>query len=446
MTDGSLNQLAVDVVARAMGCGGDGADAMAIDRQDVTLHLRHGAVEKLERAEAREVGVRVFVGQSSATVCGSTLDGAALTRLAERAVAMARRAPADPLAGLAGPDLLAHSIPDLDLAAATLPGEADLKAMALAAEAAALAVDGVTQCEGASASTSRRQVALATSQGFAGGYGRTTTGFSISAIAGTGTGMERDYGHSSACHVEDLRDPVTVGTEAGTRAVKRLSPRKLASQAVPVIFDRRVASSLLMHLAAAINGQTVANGASFLKNDRGKALFRPGITISDDPLRRRGLASRPFDGEGLVTRAMDLVADGVLTDFVLDLHSARQLGLPPTGHGARGLASPPSPSVTNLTLARGTTPLADMMAGVARGLLVMELIGSGANVVNGDYSRGASGFWIENGIAVYPVSEVTIAGNLRDMFRQLTPADDLEFRGSVNAPSVLVEGLTLAGR
>jgi PmbA protein len=438
--------LAQQVVAQALKHGASAADALVIDRSELMLGLRKGVVDRLERAEAREMGLRVFVGSSSATVCGSALAEAALDQMASRAVAMARLAPPDALAGLADSALLARDVPDLDLLDPAPPDEAQLREMALAAEAAALAVPGVAQSDGAMASASRRFVALATSSGFAAAYERSSSGFSVSAIAGTGTGMERDHAYSSACHAADLRAAAEVGHEAGTRAVRRLNPRKVASQAVPVIFDRRISASLLMHLASAINGQTVATGGSFLKGERGKALFKPGVSIKDDALKRRGQSSRPFDGEGLASRVTPIVSDGVLQNFILDLRSARQLGLAPTGHAARGLASPPSPGITNLTLEKGTVPVADMIKGVSRGLLVTELIGMGANVVTGDYSRGASGFWIENGEITYPVSEVTLAGNLRALFAGLTPADDLEFHGSVNAPSVLVEGLTLAGR
>ena len=442
----TLTELAQDVVARALKQGAAAADALAVERSDVELALNGGAIDRLERAEAREVGLRVFVGQSSATVSASALDPQALDRLAERAVAMARLAPPDPFAGLAEKDLLARAIPALDLEASTLPDEATLRDWAQRAGQAALAVSGVTRADNPQASATRRRVALVTSSGFAQSYGRTATGLSVSAIAGAGTGMERDYAYSSACHPEDLKAPEVVGADAGFRAVRRLAPRKAASQTVTVIFDNRVSASLLMHLASAINGQSVARGTSYLKDRLGTALFRPGTTITDDPLRRRGLASRPFDGEGLATAAREVVADGVLQEFVLDLATARQLRRAPTGQAARGLASPPAPTVSNLTMAAGTVSLDQMLKDVGTGFYVTELIGTGVNPVTGDYSRGASGLWIENGTLAYPVSEVTLAGNIKDMFARVMAADDLELRGSINAPSLMVEGMTLAGR
>jgi PmbA protein len=445
MTDELLN-IASDVVARATAMGATAADALAINSDDTEVSVRHGTVEKLERAQAREIGLRVFVGQSSAMVCGSALESAALDRLVERCYHMAKLAPPDPFAGLATPEQFATHLPDLDLVS-TKEHDADwLKALAIATENAALGVAGVTQINGAGASASRRAVGLVTSEGFAKGYARTNVGFSVSAIAGSGTGMERDYDYSSAAHVEDLDTAENIGRSAGERAVRRLNPLKIASQAVPVIFDRRVATSLISHLLSAINGAAIARGTSFLKSDMGKVIFNNTVQIIDDPLRVRGPSSRPFDGEGLAVQQRALIDQGVLTGWLLDLHAARQLGMGATGNGARGLASPPSPSASNVHMAAGTTALADMIKGISKGLLVTELIGHGGNIVTGDYSRGASGFWIENGEIAYPVSEITIAGNLRDMFAHLTPADDLIFRGSMNAPSCLVEGLTLAGR
>jgi PmbA protein len=441
-----LLDLAQDVVSRAKRLGASSADALAITSDNIEISVRHGVVDKLERAELREVGIRVFVGQASAMVCGSAADSGALERLVERCVAMAKLAPADPYAGIATPDLFAGDAPALDLVSDEQHSADWLKALAIDAENAALSVAGVAQISSADASSSRRDVALVTSNGFARFYGRTGVGFSVSPIAGEGAGMERDYDYTSACHASDLESAETIGINAGNRAVRRLNPRKVSSQSVPVIYDRRVATSLIGHLLSGINGSAIARGTSFLREDMGKALFAPSVTIIDDPLRVRGSGSRPFDGEGLAVHRRSLIDQGVLTQWLLDLSAARQLNLAPTGNGSRGLASPPSPTSSNVHMAAGTVPLGDMIASISQGLLVTELIGNGGNMITGDYSRGASGFWIENGEVAYPVSEITIAGNLRDMFAKLTPADDLIFKGSTNAPSCLVEGLTLAGR
>ena len=444
MTDDLLN-LASDVIARARKLGADSCDALAIDAQGTDIEMREGEIEKLERTESRGLGLRVFIGQSSAIISGSVLTPESLGRLAETAVAMARATPPDSFAGLAPHELLAKNMPKLDLVSSYLPDSDKLKSLALDVEGAALAVNGVTKSGGASASASQRKMALVTSAGFGQTYGRTSVSLSVSAIAGEGTGMERDYDYSASCHFDDLKTPQEVGKSAGERAVKRLHARKIASQSVPVIYDRRVASSLLGHLSSAINGAAIARGTSFLKSHMGQQILSKGISVIDDPLRLRGLASRPFDGEGLPCSKRELVADGVLKGWVLDLHSSRQLGLAPTGNGARGLSSPPSPSTSNLHLEPGHLSPEQMISSVQHGLYITELIGTSVNMVTGDYSRGASGFWIEQGQLAFPVSEITIAGNLRDMFMTLEPANDLIFKSSTNAPSCRVEGLTIAG-
>ena len=444
MTDDLLN-LAEDVLARAKKLGADSCDALAIDAQGTDIEMREGEIEKLERMESRGLGLRVFIGQSSAMISGSVFTSDALNRLAETAVAMARVTPPDSFAGLAAHELLAKDMPKLDLVSSYLPDADKLKALALDIEGAALAVKGVTKSGGASASASSRKMALVTSAGFGQSYQRTGVSISVSAIAGEGTGMERDYDYSTSCHFDDLKTPQEVGKNAGERAVKRLNARKIASQSVPVIYDTRVASSLLGHLSSAINGAAIARGTSFLKSHMGQQIFSKSISIIDDPLRVRGLASRPFDGEGLSCSKRELVADGALMGWVLDLRSARQLGLPPTGNGARGLSSPPGPSTSNLHLEPGHLSPEQMIGSIQQGLYITELIGNSVNMVTGDYSRGASGFWIENGQLAFPVSEITIAGNLRDMFMTLEPANDLVFKSSTNAPSCRVEGLTIAG-
>ena len=444
MTD-ELLTLAQDLITRAKKLGADGADALAIDARGTDIEMREGQIEKLERTEARGLGLRVFVGQSSAMISGSVFTPDALQRLVETAVDMARATPPDGLAGLAAHDLLATKFPELDLVSNYLPDSDKLKSMAMDVEAAALAVAGVTKSGGAGASASHRKIALATSNGFAQAYQRSNVSFSVSAIAGEGTAMERDYDYSAAVHFEDLKATGMVGKSAGERAVKRMGARKVASQSVPVIYDRRVASSLVGHLSSAINGAAIARGTGFLKDRMGQQIFARNISIVDDPLRLRGLASRPFDGEGLASTARAMIEEGVLTGWLLDLRAARQLNLTPTGHGSRGLSSPPSPSSSNLHMAAGTLSPDEMIGSVTRGLFVTELIGNSVNMVTGDYSRGASGYWIENGELAYPVSEITIAGNLTHMFKTLQPANDLEFKSSTNAPTIFVDGLTIAG-
>jgi len=441
----ALTDLAERLVAAARRAGADAADALAVRSVSLAVEVREGAVEESERSEGDDVGLRAFVGCRQAVV--STNDVKAdVAALAERAVAMAKAAPEDPFAGLADPARLARDVPDLDLIDPDLPTVALLEERAQRAERAGLAVKGVTKSGGASASAGIGGMVLVTSHGFRGAYLSSGQSVSMTAIAGEGTAMERDYDYSSALHGADLDSPEKVGRTAGERTVERLNPRKVRSKRVSVMFDRRVAGSLVGHLASAINGVAVARKTSFLKDRLGERLFRPGIHVLDDPLRRRGLRSRPFDAEGVATERLAVVEDGVLASWFLDSATARELRLASTGHAQRGVSSTPAPGPSNLHLAAGSDTPEALMADIAEGFYVTDLIGVGVNQVTGDYSRGASGFWIENGKRSYPVSEVTIAGNLIDMFQALLPANDLEFRFGTNAPSVRVEGLTVAGR
>ena len=441
----ALTDLAERLVAAAGRAGADAADALAVRSVSLAVEVREGAVEESERSEGDDVGLRAFVGRRQAVVSTNDVN-ANVAELAERAVAMAKAAPEDPFAGLADPARLARDVPDLDLLDPDLPTVALLEERAQRAERAGLAVKGVTKSGGASASAGIGGMVLVTSHGFRGAYLSSGQSVSMTAIAGEGTAMERDYDYSSTLHGADLDPPEKVGRTAGERTVQRLNPRKVKSKRVPVVFDRRIAGSLVSHLASAINGAAVARKTSFLKDRLGQRLFRPGIQVLDDPLRRRGLRSRPFDAEGVATRRLAVVEDGVLASWILDSATARELGFASTGHAQRGVSSTPAPGPSNLHLAAGSDTPEALMADIAEGFYVTDLIGVGVNQVTGDYSRGASGFWIENGKRSYPVSEVTIAGNLIEMFQTLLPANDLEFRFGTNAPSVRVEGLTVAGR
>ena len=441
----ALTDLAERLVAAAGRAGADAADALAVRSVSLAVEVREGAVEESERSEGDDVGLRAFVGRRQAVVSTNDVN-ANVAELAERAVAMAKAAPEDPFAGLADPARLARDVPDLDLLDPDLPTVALLEERAQRAERAGLAVKGVTKSGGASASAGIGGMVLVTSHGFRGAYLSSGQSVSMTAIAGEGTAMERDYDYSSTLHGADLDPPEKVGRTAGERTVERLNPRKVKSKRVPVVFDRRIAGSLVSHLASAINGAAVARKTSFLKDRLGQRLFRPGIHVLDDPLRRRGLRSRPFDAEGVATRRLAVVEDGVLASWILDSATARELGFASTGHAQRGVSSTPAPGPSNLHLAAGSDTPEALMADLAEGFYVTDLIGVGVNQVTGDYSRGASGFWIENGKRSYPVSEVTIAGNLIEMFQTLLPANDLEFRFGTNAPSVRMEGLTVAGR
>ena len=428
----------------AVKAGADAADALYYCNAATSVSMRLGALEDVERSEGQDISLRAFVGQRSASVSTADMDAGELAKLVERCVAMAREAPEDPYAGLAPQDMLfMGTAPDLDLDDGSEADPQALRAAALTAEDAARAVAGVTNSEGGTASHSRMRFALATSHGFAGGYGASGHSLSASVIAGEGAAMQRDYGWHSAHHLSDLESAADIGARAGTRAVARLNPGKAPVGKLPILLDPRVGGSLIGHLLGAIAGPAVARGTSFLLGKEDQALFDSGIVIRDEPHRPRGLRSRAFDGEGLPTAARDIVADGRVTGWLLDTASAKQLGLAPTGHASRG-GGASGVTASNLHLAPGAASPEALMADVAEGVYITELIGQGVNPVTGDYSRGASGFAIRGGELAEPIAEFTIAGNLIDMFAAMIPANDLIFRHAANAPTIRIDGMTVA--
>lgn len=438
-----LIQRAERLVAAAKKAGADAADAVCVRGVSLGIEVRNGKIEETRRSEGDDFTLRVFVGKRTANVSANILaDPAAL---AERAVAMARVAPEDKFAGLADRSRLAREIRDFDLLDTTIPSAQQLTDAALATEAAMRAVPGVANSAGASAGWSLGGLVLATSEGFSGATLSSGFGVSAQAIAGSGTGMERDYDYDSKIHFADLRSPEDIGRKAGERAVRRLNPRKIPSGRMTVVYDPRLSTGLVGHLAGAINGASIARKTSFLQDKLGAQIFSPAITITDDPTRRRGLGSRPFDGEGVQGDPLDIVKDGVLLTWLLDSATGRELGLETNGRASRGGGNP-SPGATNLTLLPGAQTPEEMLADVGTGLYVTELIGHGASIVTGDYSRGAAGYLIENGKLGDPVSEITIAGNLSTMFRDLRAASDLVYRGAVNAPTVAIPDMAIAGR
>ena len=434
-----------DLIKRATKAGADAADAVLFEGASLSHAQRLGKVEKLERSEGYDLGLRVLIGKRQAIVSSNDRSPTALNELIERAIAMGKTVPEDPYCGLAAPEELAKDWPSLDLDDPTEPAPETLIARASAAEAAARAVPGVTNSEGAEASWSRSMVALVASNGFAGSYSGTHSSISTSVLAGTGTGMQVDGDYTTAVWAEDMLDPAKIGTSAGERAVKRLNPRKVPTQKVSVVFDPRVAGGLMRHLIGAISGPSIARGTSFLKDKLGQRIFPAGLAIIDDPHRQRGLRAKPFDGEGVRNQRRALVEDGVLQTWLLDLRSARQLGLKTTGHASRGTSGPPGPAPTNLYMEAGTLTPEALIADIKQGFYVCEMMGMGVSGVTGDYSRGAAGFWIENGQIAYPVSEVTVASNLKDMYLNLTRANDLVFKTGSDAPTLRVEGMTVAG-
>src|SRR6185437_10835097 len=434
-----------DLVAQARRAGADAADAVLFEGVSIGHAQRLGRTEKLERSESYDVGLRVLIGKRQAIVSSNDRGTAHFAELVARAVAMAKVVPDDPYCGLASPEEIARNWPTLEMSDPVEPTPETLIGRAAAAEDAARAVPGVTNSEGADAGWGHSRMALVASNGFAGGYDSTGHSVSVSVLAGQGTAMERDDDYTGAVFAEDLRDPAEVGRRAGERAVRRLGARKVATCQVPVVFDPRIAPSLLRHLVGAISGPSIARGTSFLKDRLGQQVFSRGLTVIDDPHRQRGLRSKPFDGEAIANQRRAIIEDGVLTTWLLDLSSARQLKLKTTGHAARGTSGPPGPSPTNLWLEPGPVTQQELIGDIANGFYITELMGMGVNGVTGDYSRGAAGFWIVGGELAYPVSEVTIAGNLKEMFRHMAAANDLEFKTGIDTPTLRVDGMTVAG-
>ena len=443
MDQTDLLDRAAELVEVAKRAGADAADAVSHRRISLGVEIRLGAVEETKRSERDDFSLRVFVGKRNASVSANSMTPSA--ELVERAIAMARAAPEDQFSGLADSGMLAVEQPDLDLLDDTIPSVDDLAGRAIAAEEAARAIKGITNSGGSGAGWSVEGLVLATSGGFSGSYLRSRHSLSAVAIAGEGTAMERDYEYTLATHLADLPTAGEVGRTAGERAIRRLNPGNVQTGGATVVFDERVASSLAGHLAAAANASAVARKTTFLSSALGEPVFGPEITITDDPLRPRGLASRPFDGEGVRQQAMDLVAGGVLQQWLLDGATARELGLRTNGRAARA-GGATAPATTNLTLRPGEVTPEALIREVGDGIYISDLIGAGVNIVTGDYSRGAAGFRIRDGQLAEALSEITIAGNLREMFARIRPANDLTYRFTTNAPTVAVEGMTVAGR
>ena len=443
-----LSALTDALLGAARKAGAEAADALAVDGASTSVDVLKGRLEQAERSEGIEIGLRVLIGRRQACVSASDASARTMAEMAERAVAMAREAPEDPNVGLAEPGQLARG---WDAAALDLVDEAEasspaaLQDMAARAEAAALAIDGISQVGSAGASHGDRRIHLAATNGFSGGYRRTGTSLSCVAITGSGTGMERDYYGDSRVHLADLDDPETVGRIAAERTIARRGASKPPTGAFPVLYDERVSGQLIGHLLGAINGSSVARGASFLRDAMGEAVLPEALTLTEDPTLPRIAGSKPFDAEGLANAPRDLVRDGVLQGWVLDLGTGRKLGLESTANAARGTGGPPAPSAGNVRLTQGARSRDDLMREMGTGLLVTSMIGSSINPTTGHYSRGASGFWVENGEIVRPVNEGTVAGNLRDMLRTLVPANDARMHVGRQVPSLLVEGLTIAG-
>ena len=444
----SLEALAAQMLDIARGAGAEDADVLIAQGTSVSIDVRAGALEEANRSEGIDLGLRVLMGPRQAVVSASNSSEVTLRDMAERAVAMAKEAPPDPHLGLAAPEQLATSwdVETLELYDdAPEPSPQALQESAMAAEAAALAVKGVSQLQGAGAAYGSREIVLAATNGFMGSYHRSSHSLSCVAIAGEGTGMERDHDGDFRVFGADLRSAEEIGRTAGERAVERVDARKPVTGTYPVLFDERISSSLIGHLTAAMNGAAIARGSSWLRDAMNKQVLPAGMSLTEDPLRPRTTGSRPFDAEGLPATRRNVVEDGVLQSWTLDLASARKLGLESTGNAARGTGTGPSPSLTNLELTQGEQSRADMIRDMGTGLLVTSMIGSTINPNTGDYSRGASGFWIENGEIAYPVNECTIAGNLRDMLMRIIPANDARPHLSRVVPSLLIEGMTLAG-
>jgi PmbA protein len=444
-TSAALIDACQQAIALAKKHGATSADAIVIDSTDLSCGIRNGAPETIERAESCGIGLRAFIGQSSAVLSSSDMGAESLARTAENVVAMAKIAPPDPYAGLADPALLAKSIPAMELADPHEPSMKDLQGMARACEEAGRSVNGITNSEGGETGYSRYTIALVTSHGFAQHYEATHYSVACSLIAGEGERMQRDYDYTTSVFLADMQRPETIGRNAAKRTLDRLNPRKIPSQQAAIFFEPRVGKSLLGAFGRAISGSAVARKTSFLKDSMGMQIFHSGIEVIDDPLLPRGLGSSPFDAEGIAAKKQQLIQNGVLQQWLLDVRSANQLGLTTTGHASRGLSDASHPASTNLYIAPSKQTPDELFASVPNGLLVTETIGSGTNLITGDYSVGASGFWMENGKPMFPVSEITIAGNLKDMFASMRVGNDLEFRYSTNVPTIMIPQMTIAG-
>jgi len=439
-------QYCIDEIKRK---GADAADAFMVESEGVTVRSRLGATETVERAETKDLGLRIFFstnkGMKQAIVSSNDISKNVLDRMIEQGIAMAKHAPEDPYMELAQHSELSAQDRNLDLYDANEPSVESLIESAKKTEAAALAVKGVANSEGAEAHYGHNRLSLVTSHLFAKQFDTTSSFISVSVVAGAGAKMETDYDYSIARYFADLKAPEKIGKIAGDRAVAKLNSRKVGTCQVPVVFEARIAKDLVSTFASAINGAAIARKTSFLKDKMGEAIFPKGINIIDDPLKKKGLASKPFDAEGVNSEKIALVENGVLKSWLLDVRSAKHLGLKTNGRAARGVSSPPSPSSTNLYMENGKISLKELISDIKNGFYITEAFGMGINTVTGDYSQGASGFWIENGEITYAVSEVTIAGNLSEMFKNLTPANDLEHSHAINSPTVRVEGMTIAG-
>ncbi len=434
-----------DLLKKAKEFGATSADVILSDSSSITVNRRLGKPESIHRSEEADIGLRVFVGKGNAIVSSSDRTPQALTQMAEHAVAMARSVPKDAHAGIADHSNIATNFPDLDLYDPTEPSIEEMNSYADRAEQAARGIKGITNSEGAEFGCGKDTVYYVASNGFSGSY--TSSGFSLSVavIAGKDTDMEEDYDFDNTAFFSDLEEPEKIGKRAGEHAVKALYSRKGKTGRIPVIFDRRISGSLLGSLAGAISGKAVARGTTLLKDKIGQKVFAPDITIIDDPFLKRGNRSHPFDGEGLAPQKRAIIDKGILTGWLLDLSSARQLGLKATGNAARGAGSPPSPKPANFYMQPGHVTLNELIKEIDEGFYVTRMMGSGSNIITGDYSRGAKGFWIEKGQITYPVSEMTIAGNLKDMWQNCLPANDLTLKLGIDAPSLRIDGMMVAG-
>lgn len=435
-----------DVIKRARKQGASAADAVLVRSTSLSVTLRNGKTEVVERSENAELGLRVFKGRKQAMIATSDFALPKLDGMIERVLGIADATPEDPFAGIAEPGQITRSLQELDLCDPCEPDPAELVKAAGEIEAAAMAVPGIRNTEGGDASWGRSDITLAISNGFMGQYSRSSSSISTTVLAGEGTNMERDYDYDFATYWSDLKSPAAIGKNAAERTLRRLNPRRVGSQQVPVIYEARQARDIVSHFLGAINGASVARGSTFLKDKLGQAISGAHINIHEDPFVPRAARSRTFDGEGLQPKARKLIDNGVLTTWLLDLRSARKLGMEPTGHAARGVGSAPSPSSGNVWLEAGTASVEELIADIKQGLFLTDTLGHGTNMVSGDYSRGASGYWIENGKLAYPVSELTVAGNLADIFRNIIPASDLERRHGVDSPTLLINGMTVAGQ
>ena len=441
--DEDYRSLAEEIIKLSLSKGADSSDIVIAKNLSKNIGCRLGKIEEIEQSETKVLGLRTFIGNRNAIISTNDFSKNSINESIDRVISMTKLAPEDPLSKLANET--AKIIPDLELFDTCDLNPDQLKDLALETENSALEVKGVTNSNGASSSQSKTSFHLSTSNGFSGGYKKSNFSISCSAIAGNELSMQTDYDYDSKVFFKDLKGTSLVGEQAAENTVSKCNPKKIKTCKSDVVFDPRVSKTLLSHISSLVNGSSIARGSSFLSEKMNAKIFGREINIIDNPSILKGLGSKPFDDEGCEMKSFNIIENGILRSWILDTTTSQQLGIKSNSRASRGMSSSPSPSPTNMFIENGTISKDEIINNIKDGFYVTDLIGQGVNLITGDYSRGAGGFKIENGKISFPINEVTIAGNLKDMFHRMIAANDLEFKYSLNSPTILIEGMTIAG-